>query len=512
MISRRTLLRLGLGAALAPRGLRAAPRGWPSNPFHLGVAAGYPRPDGAVLWTRLAPSADADSDVLDSPDLTLRFEVAEDVGFKRILRQGEATAEAAFAHSVHLEVDGLAPRRWYHYRFHSADATSAVGRFRTAPAADDAVADGMRFAVAACQHWETGHYAAYRHMLADEPDLVLHLGDYIYENDTPGPAVRRHRGAEPVTLADYRRRYAQYRSDPDLQAAHAACAWAAVWDDHEVQNDYVGDRALDLADPVGFRARRLAAYRAWYEHLPVPATMRPVGETMRIHTALDFGRLARFVLVDGRQYRDPQPCPPAGRGGSATIRDCAARTDPARSFLGAAQEAWFDAEWRRGDARWNLLGQQSPMAQADSADGSDEAFYSDAWDGYPAARRRLLESVVASGRPNPVVLSGDIHSYWVSDLKTDYASAEAPTVATEFVTTAISSKPIPEALAAALLANNPHLRFGRAGPRGYLRVECRPERLAVDLRALDDVTRPDSACRTLASFIVADGRAGAERA
>ena len=409
---------------------------------------------------------------------------------------------------VKIDVQGLKPDARYFYGFLCGDKRSPVGCTRTLPAGG---ARELKLGVVSCSNYPFGFFNAYEALSKQDVDLVLHLGDYIYENPTPGPAVRRHRDAEPVTLADYRRRYAQYRGDPDLQAAHAACAWAAVWDDHEVQNDYVGDHALDLADPVRFRARRLAAYRAWYEHLPVPAGMRPVGDTMRIHTALDFGRLARFVLLDGRQYRDPQPCPPAGRGGSATIRDCAARIDATRSFLGAAQEAWFDTEWRRGDARWNLLGQQSPMAQADSADGSAEAFYSDAWDGYPAARRRLLESVVAGGRPNPVVLSGDIHSYWVADLKTDYARAEAPTVATEFVTTAISSKPIPEALATALLANNPHLRFGRAGPRGYLRVECRPERLAVDLRALDDVTRADSGCGTLASFVVVDGRVGAER-
>ncbi|MBK6660597.1 MAG: alkaline phosphatase D family protein [Proteobacteria bacterium] len=361
-----------------------------------------------------------------------------------------------------------------------------------------------------CQHFETGYYAAYRPMLADDLDLVLQLGDYLYESHASGRTVRRHARGEPFTLEDYRLHHAQYRGDEDLKAAHAAASWLMVWDDHEVENDYAGAYSENDDPPAWFLKRRANAYRAYYEHMPLPHAMRPFGADMRIHTQVDYGALANFTLLDGRQYRSRQPCPPPGQGGSTTIRECAARLDARATFLGARQERWYARTFGATHARWNIVAQQMLLAEADSQRGPAQAFYSDAW-GYPAARRRLLDATQASGARNPVFLGGDIHSFWVTDVKADHVQAAAPTLATEFVTTAVSSTPIPESLAAALRDENPHIRYGVSGPRGYLRMTCTAQHLQADLRALDDVTRASSACRTLASFVVADGRAGAEK-
>ena len=509
--TRRSFLRATLAiGALAPT-IRAfaTPLVWSDYPFTLGVASGYPRADGAVLWTRLAPQPLRADGGVEAAVIPVQWEVASDEHFKTVVAHGVAYAEADWAHSVHVEVFGLEPWRWYHYRFHCGDATSVSGRLRTAPRHDQSI-DAVRFAAVSCQHFETGFYAAYRHLIDDDLDLVLHLGDYIYESSTTTAAVRRHAYGEPFTLNDYRVRHAQYRGDRDLQAAHAAHAWLMVWDDHEVENDYVGAWSQNNDDPAWFLRRRANAYRAYYEHLPLPHAMRPFGADMRIHTGVDYGPLLRFTMLDGRQYRTRQPCPPPGRGGSTAIENCAARLDEQASFLGLAQERWFAQQLGASRARWNIVGQQMLMAQADSKLGPGERFYSDAWDGYAAARRRVLSATAASGARNPVFLGGDVHSFWVTDLKADYSRAEAPVVATEFVTTSVSSNSIPEALAAAMRDENPHIRYGNSGPRGYLRLNCAPSGLTADLRGLDDVTAIDSGCRTLASFRVADGRVGAE--
>ncbi len=509
--SRRDFLRASLaGATFLPFArARAASRVWPSYPFTLGVASGYPTADGAVLWTRLAPQPLTPNGGIEEAVIPVQWEVAADEGFKTIVARGVAYAQADWAHSVHVEVNGLQAWRWYHYRFHCGDATSVTGRLRTAPRHDQII-DGLRFAVASCQHYETGYYAAYRHMLADQLDLVLHVGDYIYESAAHTVPVRHHAGREPFTLSDYRMHHAQYRSDRDLQAAHAACPWLMVWDDHDVENDYAGAYSENNDDPSWFLRRRANAYRAYYEHMPLPRAMLPFGPDMCIYTGVDYGPLLRFTLLDGRQYRSRQPCPPPGRGGSTTIENCTARLAEQQTFLGARQEQWFAQQMNASHAHWNVVGQTTLMAQADSKRGAGEAFFSDGWDGYPAARRRLLTATADSAARNPVFLGGDVHSFWVTDLKADYARAASPVVATEFVTTAISSNPIPEALAAAIRDENPHIRYGRTGPRGYLRMACGPRYLQADLRGLDDVTQLDTACRSLASFVVEDGRPGAQ--
>ena len=474
-----------------------------SFPFSLGVASGYPAPGGVVLWTRL-------TGVL--APVAVQWEVAADEAMKSIVLSGEATADPAWAHSVHVEVKGLAPERWYWYRFMAAGAESAVGRTRTAPAAD-APNPRLRFAFASCQQYEQGHYGAHRHIAADAPDLVAFLGDYIYESSWGKDRVRSHGASEPYTLDQYRDRYALYRSDPDLQAAHAACPWIVTWDDHEVDNDYAGDRSEDGMEREPFLARRAAAYRAYYEHMPLPARMRPNGPDMRIHTHLDWGSLARFHVLDTRQYRSWQACPRKGRrGGSNTvdIENCTRLPAPGRSMLGRGQERWLDGMLRDSRAAWNFVAQTTPMAQFDTKPGPGRRAWTDGWDGYPAARLRLFDSL--KNAANPVVLGGDVHWFGASQLKLDFDDPASPVVASEFVATSITSQSWSQERLNPYLPDNPHILLADSRFRGYSRAEVRRDRLQVDLRAMESVQRRAAPCGTLASFVVEDGKPGPLRA
>jgi alkaline phosphatase D len=501
-----------LGSVVGPRILRAEPEtGFTGSPFSLGVASGYPSPNGVVLWTRLAPEPLTPGGGMEPTPVDVRWEVARDERFTEIAMRGTAQATPEWGHSVHVDARGLAPDRWYWFRFHAAGATSPVGRTRTAPAADAAIAR-MRIAVASCQHYEHGWYAAYRHMLADSLDLVVHVGDYIYESSFGGHRVRSHEAGEPYSLEDYRARYACYRSDPDLRAAHASYPWVSVWDDHEVENDYANDRSQNDEDPASFLARRAAAYQAYYEHMPLPSSMAPAGPSMRIYTRLPLGRLAEIFLLDDRQYRTDQPCPASGERGARLIGNCQERLDPHATLLGVEQERWLSTSLESSTARWKLLAQQTLMAQADALAGPGQRFYSDGWDGYPAARKRLLGHIASRKIRNPVVLSGDVHSFWANDLAVDFDDAKSPTIASELVTTSISSQPPPEERIQTAKTENPRIHFATGTRRGYLRLEITPVRLRADLRAVDDVTDPSSACTTMASFVVEDGRPGPRRA
>jgi alkaline phosphatase D len=497
MFTRRSFLQT-LGALAVSTRLHAQ-----SSPFALGVASGYPAPDGVVLWTRLTGN-------LDPVAVPVRWEVAADEAMQSIILSGTATAEPSWAHSVHVEVKGLAPERWYWYRFMSADAVSPVGRTRTAPPATSSN-PRLRFAFASCQQYEQGYFGAYRHIAADAPDLVAFLGDYIYESSWGKDHVRSHGSPEPYTLEDYRARYTLYRSDPDLQAAHAACPWIVTWDDHEVDNDYADDRPEDGMEREPFLARRAAAYRAYYENMPLPARMQPKGPDMRIYTHLDWGRLARFHIVDTRQYRSWQACPRKGRrGGSNTIdiEQCPRLTRPGRSMLGRAQERWLDQSFGDSRAAWNVVAQTTTMAQFDQLPGPGRRAWTDGWDGYPAARLRLLSSLVERRTRNPVVIGGDVHSFNVCQLKTDYDDPASPVVASEFVGTSITSQAWSQERLNQYLPDNPHFLLADSRFRGYVRADVSEKHMQVDLRAMQSVQTRDAPCSTLASFVVEDGKPG----
>lgn len=477
------------------------------DPFTLGIASGDPLPDGVVLWTRLAPDP-LSGGGMPARRVPVEWQVAKDESFRRVVRRGTATADPSFAHSVHVEVSGLQPASWYFYRFRAAGAVSPVGRTRTAPAR---AAGRLRLAVASCQNFEQGFYTAYAHMAAEDLDLVLHVGDYIYESDTPPdrPGPRRHNATEPATLDEYRNRYALYKSDASLQAAHAAFPWITTWDDHEFDNNYANLSPEHTQGPgqdsrAAFRARRAAAYQAYYEHLPLRRAQRPKGPALRLYRHLAFGRLADLHVLDTRQYRSDQPC------GDRVKPRCPDVFDPAATLMGPAQERWLLEGLSSSRARWNVVAQQVAMFQRDFTAGPEQTFEMDKWDGYPAARDRIFGFVAARQVRNLVALTGDLHAFWATDLKMSFDDESSPTVGAEFVATSISSGgdgSETTAQAQTVLAENPHVRF-RNGRRGYLRCEITPELWRTDMRAVDIVTVPGAPVTTKASFVIENSRPG----
>jgi alkaline phosphatase D len=488
----------------------AAPRPrFTSDPFTLGVASGDPTSGGVVLWTRLAPRPLEPAGGLASEACEVTWEVARDEAFSRRVATGTAVADQQLAHSVHVEVDGLEPDRWYWYRFHCGDAVSPTGRTRTFPAAG-AMPEHVRFAFASCQHRETGHYAAYRHLAEADHDLVFHLGDYIYEGPTKGPGVVRSHGlAEIHSLDDYRIRHATYKSDPLLQAAHATCPWMVAWDDHEVDNNYAADVSEELGlDPAEFLVRRAAAYQAYYESMPLRRACLPRGPHMRLHRAAAFGDLAGFFVLDTRQYRGDQP-----HGDGKRELDAEAFAS-GRPMLGPEQESWLMQGLEASPARWNLLAQQVMLGMVDRTPGERQLYSMDQWPGYLDARRRLLESIDERQVANPVILTGDIHSNWVNDLRVDDRRPELPVLATEFVGTGISSTPngiTNPAKLARLMAENPSLVW-HGGGNGYASCVASADRLETTYHVVEDVAQPESPVTVAARFIIESGRPGAVRA
>jgi alkaline phosphatase D len=502
-----TLFGAAPALALAP-GSRTR---FPSDPFRLGVASGYPEPDGVVLWTRLAPDP-LNGGGLGPEPVLVTWEVGSDEKMTRVVRQGVTLATAGDAHSVHVEVQGLEPARPYFYRFRAGDATSPVGRTRTAPAPDASPAR-LRLAFASCAQYEQGYYAGYRDLAASDLDLLLHLGDYIYESSWGKVRVRSHGAPEPVTLDDYRNRYALYRSDPDLQAAHASCPWMVTWDDHEVDNDYAGDHSQDLDPREWFLKRRAAAYRAYYEHMPLRRSAYPYGPHLRLFARADFGRLLRVHLLDDRQYRSPQACTEAGRGGGRTVEPCAELMDPGRTLLGPVQEAWLEDGLARSRAAFNLVAQQTLMARFDMQPGPGTKLLTDGWSGYPEARRRFLEALASTQAQNPVVVGGDVHAFVVADLHRDPENPASPVLAPELVGAGITSESSrTEEQLRGVIADNPHVRFGNVTDRGYVRLEITASGVRAELRAVESVTDSRSSVKTLRAFQIEAGRPQAQTA
>jgi alkaline phosphatase D len=477
-------------------------------PFTLGVASGSPLPTGVVLWTRLAPDPLHGGGV--GPDaVVVRWEVAEDERFARVVRRGSVDALPAWAHSVHVEVTGLEPSRWYFYRFIAGSDVSATGRTRTAPAADE-LPSQLRFGLGSCQHFEYGYYAAHRHLTAEALDLMVFVGDYVYEGSGRPGRPRRHAGGEARTLAQYRNRHAQYKTDPDLQRLHASVPWLVTWDDHEVANDYAGTRSESL-DP-DFGRRRAAAYQAYFEHMPLRERARPTPTRMVLRSRHNWGRLARFHVLDSRQRRTPQACQRPGRGGSNRIDDrCRELFSPGRTMLGAAQERWFASGLAAAPERWNFIAQQTLMARASVRIDGRRRFSSDKWDGYPAARDRLLQAVVDNGLRSCVVLSGDEHTAFVADLKRDFGDDQAPPVATELCCTSITTSGRMQSATEAIVRDNPHIVHGDSAHRGYVLLDVTPERCTARLRVIDDVTDRNTGVLTSATFTTDAGRPGVQR-
>lgn len=489
-----------------------------SDPFTQGVASGDPAPDGFVIWTRIAPDILAADGLGGAPDnLPVRWEVATDEHFRTIVRHGDAVARHAMGAAVHVEVGGLRPDRPYWYRFVTQGVSSETGRAWTTPA-PGAATSAVRFTAATCSHWEWGYFSAYRHMAREEDSrFTLFLGDYIYESAgrPVAPETGRVRSygelPEADSLANYRRRYALHHSDPDLRALHAAAPAIAIWDDHEVQDDYSGiwSKGLQFAS-ARFVQRRAMAYRAFVENMPLRLSQVMRGAEYRINRRMQWGTLAQFDMLDGRQFRSPPACsdgPDGGKGHMAAI-DCPDLADPSRTFLGFEQERWLYDGWNRSRARWNLLVQNLLIAPMVFDTPKGPVVWTDSWNGFGAARQRLIDTMQASGIANPVTLAGDYHSFWCNDLYRDFGKGGQRPVAAEFVVSSVTSSGPPESFYKAAMPANPHIRYFDSTHRGYMRFDLNRDRLAARCMAISDRADRHATVRVLHDAVVEAGRPG----
>ena len=477
-------------------------------PFSLGVASGDPFPDGVVLWTRLAPEP-LTGGGMPMTNVPVQWELAADARFTTIVQRGTETARPELGHSVHVEVNGLEPAREYWYRFRAGDEVSQTGRTKTAPAAGAAV-DGLRFAVCGCNHYESGYFTGFRRIAEEDFDFVFHTGDYIYEGRADGGrnpnVVRQHNSHEIYSVVDYRNRYALYKSDPDLIAAHASAPFIVVFDDHEVDNDYAGAQDEQGTPPEAFLLRRAAAYQAYYETMPLRRSAIPQGSDLQLYRRLQFGSLMDLNLLDTRQYRSKQPC------GGGTKALCPEAVDPARTILGADQEKWLFQNLAEARTTWTVLGQQVPTFARDLELIEPGARYSmDKWDGYVASRNRLYARLKETGARNPVILSGDVHQHFASDLKLDFTKPESETIGVEFTNTSLTSGGDGSEVSAtweAVRRDNPHIKY-QSARRGYIACTATPKMMRADFRIFDRVTVRDQPARVGASLAVEAGRPGA---
>ncbi|MEU4392922.1 alkaline phosphatase D family protein [Kribbella sp. NPDC023855] len=505
-ISRRTLVLGGLAAAgataLPARSSIITATAAVPYPFQLGVASGEPDSGSVVLWTRLAPSplnADGQGGMANT-NVAVDWQVSTNELFSTLVASGTVTATYAAAHSVHVVASGLNPDSDYFYRFRAQGHVSPVGRTRTAPATGTNGRD-LVMAFASCAHYEEGYYTAYRRMAEDNPGVILFLGDYIYEYPATAGRTRLHLGStEITTLADYRRRYAQYKSDPDLQAAHAAAPWIVVPDDHEVENNHAGNIRADstpVLTAAEWTARRSAAYKAYYENMPLRPAQANNGASIPLYRRLQWGNLATFHMLDTRQYRNDQAC---GDGWKV----CSDADLATRSLPGNTQETWLLNGLAEHTGTWDIIGQQVFFARRFNASGASM----DSWDGYRASRARIQQGWVSRGTRNPVVLTGDVHRAWASNLMADYNNANSAVIGSELVTSSVTSggdgdgaTTIPD------VGTNPWLKFFN-NRRGYVRTTVSPTQMRADFRAVAKVSEHDAAVSTVKSFVIEEGRPG----
>jgi alkaline phosphatase D len=499
--SRRAFLRsaslLGLAALTQPliaepKWLTSKPR-FLSYPFTLGVASGDPLPTGFVIWTRLAPNP-LDATATGDEPVPVSYEVAEDIRFQRLVARGGALAHPENAHAVHVDVQGLRSGRPYYYRFHTGDEVSPIGRARTLP---DVMAplDRYKLAVCSCQNYDVGYFKAYRDMIANDVDMIVHLGDYIYEKAYVSP-LRRSPVMDAVTLDDY-------------QAAHAFTSWLLTWDDHEVANDYAADQGENFEDPNAFLIRRAAAYKAYFEHLPLRRAATPIGPDAHLFQRVNIGNLLEINMLDTRQYRSDQPCQTPTEGGWQLIpAECAEAHDPARTILGAEQERWLLGGMGRMDAKWTVLAQGMLFSKHDYKLGEGELIGSEYWDGYLGSRDRVLDVFEKRKVNNPVIIGGDVHAWYVCDVKRDFDDPASKTIASEFVATSITSGNSHWQRNSESIPDNPHIKLYEGRHRGYTLCDVTNGAWTADLRGVGDVLKPELKAETIKRFVVEDGKPG----
>ncbi len=444
--------------SVAPTTSPVPPTDLVSDPFTLGVASGDPTDQSVILWTRLAVDL-LNGGGMPDEDVDVLWEVSSTDAFDDIVSSGLATAEERFGHAVHIDVPLSTGESIVFYRFRIGDFVSPIGKTRLSSPSGSTTP--IKVAAVSCQNYTDGFYNAYADLVEQSPDLVTFLGDYIYEGGIgtlDATTVRLHNSDEIMDLVAYRNRYALYRSDPLLQAAHAVCPWVITWDDHEVENNYANLTPQDSADAEGHAARRAAAYQAWWEHMPVRLSP-PTDESLTIYRQFSWGDLLNLLVVDGRQYRDDQAC---GDAVLNTEPACDEALDPARTMLGAEQEKWFSENINDTTKVWNVMANQTVMT--DIRLGAAVLNY-DQWDGYAPDRDRILTDIVNQGVKNFVVLTGDIHLAGIGKLTIDAAPTTA--MGTEFVTTSISSSGSGSAATESLLIALPNIIDAEVMYRGY---------------------------------------------
>ncbi|MCD9088678.1 alkaline phosphatase D family protein [Stenotrophomonas sp. SY1] len=496
--------------ALNPRNLLASPK-FASSPFGLGVASGDPTPDGVVLWTRLATEPLAFGGGIPARPIVVEWQLAADEGFRNVVRRGSSLAHPELGHALHVELDNLAPGRPYWYRFTVAGHASAVGRTCTLPAAT-ATVERVRFAVAGCQHYEEGHYTAWRRIAEEPLDFVFHYGDYIYEGETqagvrkmngqPFTNLRNHVGPQIYTLDDYRRRYAQYKSDADLQAAHAAAPWFVSFDDHEVDNNWAAEQDQDGTPSEVFLLRRAQAFQAYYENMPLRRSAFPVNGHMQLYRRARYGTLMDLHLLDTRQYRSKQ----------ADMTQREQVESPARSIVGAKQERWLFDGLADATPRWHTIAHQVSLGNYAREKDGVVVSSDDQWSGYLDSRRRLLDHIQRVGFGNVVTACGDAHRHYASDLVQD--NADSGVISSEFLATSITSGADGQgvdAMARSTLQHSPHLK-ATTDKRGYVLCDVTRDAWIGDMKTLDQVMQPNGALQSWKRYAIEHGRPGLQEA
>ncbi|MGC5254948.1 alkaline phosphatase D family protein [Gordonia sp. DT218] len=473
--------------------------------FTLGVASGDPLPDGVVLWTRLARNPLARGGGMGAAPVPVEWEVATDETMRRILRRGSAPATADNGHSIHIDVRGLEPARDYFYRFRAAGDISEVGRTRTASTGR---ANALTFAFASCQSWADGHYVAYADMASHAPDVVFHLGDYIYEKPIPRNGGRRRTSAMPesahreaMDLDDYRDRYALYKLDPHLREIHRTSPFVTIFDDHEVDNNWAATVPEDDQPIPAFLLRRARGLKAWWENTPVRAAHQAHGADVRAYRRFGFGDLVEFNVLDTRTFRSDQ-----ANGDDDTAQN-GPTADPHRTITGAAQERWLLDGFSRSRHRWNVLAHQTTIADLAHVENGVREVSMDGWSGYEASRARVLDGARHRGVTNLVSIVGDIHRNAVSELRSTYRH-QSPTVGVELAGTSISSGGDGEdsdETDRAIKAASPHVRFGNA-QRGYVLNRLRPDRWEAEYRVADSIAAPSARLRRRALITIPNAR------
>ena len=508
-VTRRTFLGASLAAAGAPTLVSqsaAAAQPWQrKDPFLLGVTSGDPTSSSVVLWTRLAIDALAEDGKggMPSRSIAVKWQLSSDPRFHRVLRSGTKVAMPAAAHSIHVDLEDLAPDREYFYRFRVGRHVSASGRTLTMPKPGHS--RSLRMISLSCSSYDAGYFTGYRHAAAEQPDLVFELGDYIYEHGALPGRVRVHTGSVCLTLADYRRRHALYKNEAEAQELHQAAPWIVTWDDHEVANNWAGFYPQNGVPSDAFTRRRRAAFRAYYENMPLRRTSAPRGNHLQLFRRFQWGDLATFHVLDARQYRDLQ----AGHDGGRTWwhSDLPERDDPKRSMTGKTQERWLLDGFASSGATWQVIPQSVFFAQRDATAGPVQTLDTDTWDGYRANRNAIRDGWVERGVKNAVVLSGDAHRHFANEIKADFDDPESAAAGVELVTTSVTSGGDGSDKTQemdVLLAENKHIKY-ISNRRGYISMKLDRDQMRADFKTMPYVTIPGAPITTDRSYIIPAG-------